>query len=311
MWIAGDGLNGDVGELTLVSNINARGGVRVYEAWLEQSVFDRAVSLRAGLLAADQEFILTTAGLLYYNSVFGGPVFLSANMRWPIYPVGALGARLKVAVAEKAYVQAAVYDGDPGSEEDNRYGLAVAVHGHEGCFMIGEAGWTFGDPLPVTLKAGVFHHTGEFVDHSPGVPQRGLSGGYVLAEHTVCRNLTGIGGCPEGSVDVFVRAGVAQEDVATVSFGLDSGINLTGILPGRPADVLGLGFIYARIGTDYAAAQPDAPAWGYEMVVEATYKITFSRWLNLQPDLQYIRHPGGSTATRDAWVIGMRIDVLF
>ena len=98
MWLAGDGVAGDVGDLTLVSNITGRGGVRVFEAWLEQSLFDDVFSLRAGILAADQEFILSTPGMLYFNSVFGGPVFLSPNLRWPIYPVGALGARVNVAL---------------------------------------------------------------------------------------------------------------------------------------------------------------------------------------------------------------------
>src|SRR5690348_18416476 len=35
MWLAGDGVSGDVGDLTLVSNITGRGGVRIFEAWLQ------------------------------------------------------------------------------------------------------------------------------------------------------------------------------------------------------------------------------------------------------------------------------------
>ena len=44
MWLAGDSLTGDVGDLTIVSNIAGRGGVRVFEAWLQQSLFDKVVT---------------------------------------------------------------------------------------------------------------------------------------------------------------------------------------------------------------------------------------------------------------------------
>jgi porin len=301
MWLAGDGITGDVGDVTIVSNITGRGGVRMFEAWLQQSLFENAFSLRAGILAADQEFVLTTAGTLYYNSVFGGPVFLTPNVRWPMYPVGAPGARARIDFTKQLYFQAAVYDGDPGREEFNRTGIRVRLGDEEGLFSIMETGLTLGETHPIILKAGAFVHSAEFEEHTSGLSKDRLHGGYVVAEHRVV----------PGKVDAFLRLGIAQEDRAFVSLGLDCGINLTGLIPGRPADVLGIGFIYARISGDFARAQPDRPHWGYESVIEVTYKITFAPWLSVQPDVQVILHPGGSTALPDATVVGIRIDVLF
>src|SRR5688572_14641240 len=108
LWIAGDGIAGDVGDLTLVSNISGQGELRLFEAWFQQSLA-KVFSLRAGILAADQEIILTSSGMLYYNSVFGGPVFLTPNLAWPLYPVGAPGARARVDFGHGLYVQGAVY----------------------------------------------------------------------------------------------------------------------------------------------------------------------------------------------------------
>ena len=85
----------------------------------------------------------------------------------------------------------------------------------------------------------------------------------------------------------------------------------TGLIPGRPRDVLGLGVIYARISRDFARTQPDRASWGHETVVELTYKIAFAPWWSLQPDVQYVVHPGGSTATPNAVVVGLRLDLLF
>jgi len=300
MLLAGDGLVGDIGDLTRVSNINGRGGARIYEFWLQQSLLDGALSLRAGVLAADQEFTITNAGLLYYNSVFGGPVFMTPNFAWPIYPVGSPGLRLRVDPAAGVYVQAAVYDGDPGSERFNRSGLRVRWNHSEGVFSIVEGGWTFGDELPCTIKTALFHHTADFVRYDTGTPGKGLVGGYALVEKCVWKGL-----------DAFLRVGVSQEDRSVVALGVDGGLNFTGLLPGRPRDILGLGVIYARLGRDYVDAQADPGPFGYEAVFEATYKVVVTPAWSVQPDLQYVMHPGGSSLVDNAVVIGLRVDLTF
>lgn len=300
MWLAGEGISDGVGDLTLVSNINGLPALRVFEAWVQQGLFGNRLTFRAGIVAADQEFALTASGALFYNSVFGGPVFLTPNLAWPIYPVGALGARVKVTLGEQGFVQGAVYEGNPGSEAFNRSGLRVRLTPGEGVFLIAEGGWNFDAALPATFKAGLFHHTADFQDYASGTPRSGFTGGYVVFE-------TKLG---EG-VDVFFRMGFAQPERSMVSLGIDSGILFTGLLPDRPADVLGLGLIYAHVGADFARSQPDASRWGFESILELTYKITFTRWWSLQPDLQFIIHPGGSTALPNALVLGLRIDLLF
>jgi len=33
--------------------------------------------------------------------------------------------------------------------------------------------------------------------------------------------------------------------------------------------------------------------WNYELAIESFYKIRFTPWMNVVPDVQYIVHPGG------------------
>jgi porin len=285
IWLMGDGVAGDVGDLTLASNITGRGEVRLFEAWFQQSI-DRVCSLRVGLLAADQEFVLTSSGTLFFNSVFGGPVFLTPNLAWPMYPVGAPGARVRVELAEGLYFQGAVYDGHPGTEQFNQTGLRIRLSDAEGMFSIVEAGGSVGG---LTVKAGVFHHTAG-----------DSTGGYGVVEQEIVDGLS-----------VFARIGYSQEDRSFVALGIDTGITVRGLIPGRPQDVLGLGVITARISRDFAQSQPDRALWGHETVVELTYKIAIAPWWSLQPDVQYVVHPGGSTATPNAVVVGLRLDLLF
>ncbi len=306
MWLAGDGVTHSVGDLTHVSNIEGYGTGRVFEFWIQQALLDGALSVRAGILAADQEFVITESGLLYYNSVFGGPVFLTANLTWPIYPVGAPGLRFRAEPTSSTYLQAAVYDGDPGSERFNRYGAKVRWNHSEGAFTIVEGGWLFGEGCPGALKAGAFYHTADFLEASSGRVTGGLAGGYALYEQRVWAD-----GPLPGALDAFVRLGVADRSRSFIELGVDAGLNFSGLLPGRPDDVLGLGFIYARVSEDHAQAQPDAPLWGYEAVLEATYKLIVTPAWSFQPGVQVILHPGGSSALPTATVLGLRVDLLF
>lgn len=50
---------------------------------------------------------------------------------------------------------------------------------------------------------------------------------------------------------------------------------------------------------------------GAEMVLEFTYQVRLTNWLIVQPDLQYIINPGGTTDFENALVIGARAAVTF
>jgi porin len=47
------------------------------------------------------------------------------------------------------------------------------------------------------------------------------------------------------------------------------------------------------------------------MVFEASYQWQISPWVAVQPDLQYIVQPGGSTAIPNALVLGLSVSVDF
>lgn len=289
MWIEGHGLSREhVGDFTKVSNIDARDAVRVFEVWLQQGV--GGLSLRAGILAADQEFALAEAGTLFVNGTFGPPVVLTLNAPFSAYPLGSLGARLRVEPAEGFYAQAALYEGSPDSEAQNRSGLEVRLHHDEGLLWVGEAGWS-GEGAAV--KMGGFVHSGEFLDHSSGLLRRGHHGVYGVVEGSIAPGLT-----------LFVRVGAGPERNALLSRYGEAGVVWTGAIPGRPDDQLGIACVHARLSDEIPGAR-------YEAVVEATYKAVLTPWLALQPDVQFIRHPGGFGDVDDATVVGIRIDVLF
>jgi len=257
-------------------------------------------------MGADQEFAISTTGLLYFNSSFGAPTFLTANLAWPIYPVGALGGRIRCELGSGVYLMGAVYDGDSGSEEFNRTGFRVRLTHSDGLFSIGGIGWITGGEHPGLIKLGGFYHSADFVKLSTGKPDAGFGGAYTVFQRKIYKEVF-----IPGELDVHARVGVAQQDRAFINLGVDASANFTGLLPVRPADVLGVGWIYARVGRDFALAQPNPGPWSYESIIEVTYKFVVTPALNFQPDFQHIFHPGRTSATSNATVIGVRVDIKF
>ena len=49
----------------------------------------------------------------------------------------------------------------------------------------------------------------------------------------------------------------------------------------------------------------------YENIFEVTYQANLAPWLSVQPDLQYIVHPGGSPRYGNALVLGVRTVITF
>jgi porin len=92
---------------------------------------------------------------------------------------------------------------------------------------------------------------------------------------------------------------------------------------------LGLGIAYARVSPQAAASDRDVaaitgtpiPIRDYEATIELTYLIQLARNWSMQPNLQYIIHPGGNvvdpnipvgvTPIPNAFVLGLRTHLKF
>ena len=340
----------DVGAISDPSNIDAWATTRLFTAWFQQELFSDRLSVRAGQLAADDEFMTcpTAAGL--NNATFGWPNVFAANMPsgGPAYPLATPGVRLKLAPIDKLTLLAAVFSGDPaGSNCDDinrqkcdRYGTKFSFSG--GALWMGEAQYAINQGkeavgLPGAYKLGIWYHTAEFADEhfglgptgavltlaDPSMPgplnHRGNWGIYGLADQTVWRQ----GG---RSLNVFVRGGGSPSDRNFLSYYVDGGAGITGLLPGRRDDVLTFGIAYTKISRDIAALDQDSLAINgppyvvrdREVVFEASYAAQIAPWWIVQPDLQYIVYPNGgqnpddpTLMLKNAFLAGIRSTIKF
>jgi porin len=339
----------NVGSLADPSNIDALSTTRLYTAWFEQNFADR-FSVRAGQLGADDEFIASpTAGGLI-NGTFGWAGVLAANMTsgGPAYPLATPGARVKAMTTENLSVLAAVFSGDPAgkpcglsAQECNETGTTFSTTG--GTLWMGEVQYVTNQGkkaigMPGVYKLGGWYATTDFADQRFGV--NGAGARVLLSDPTVAGPLNHTGNwgvygvadqmvarANDRSLNLFLRGGVSPSDRNLISYYVDGGAGIKGLVAGRADDVLTFGVAYAAISKDAAAADSDllnanGPPQAIrdrEVVFELSYAAQIAPWWIVQPDLQYIVHPGGNVAdpnnanvtSANAFVAGVRSTIKF
>ena len=332
-----------VGNLIGISSIAAvPPSTRLYNLWLEQNLFNDALSIRAGLITVDEDFMTSTTALVLLNPGWLG---LGLPGGGPAYPLPVPGARVRVKPGPNVYLQAAVFSGDPtghnGSDSATvgiPSGTVISFSG--GQFVIAEAGYVMNrrDPgaLPTTVKVGAWYHTSKhFEDEhyatnglslanpaSTGTPydHRGNWALYGSLEGSLYR---GKGG---RELTGFGRVGGSPDDRNLISFYVEAGLAFKGLIPGRENDSLGASIDYARISTNARGLDQDErvfsrnplyPVRNHEIVLELTYQILATPWMTIQPDAQYVINPAGRVLNNNgairpnALVLGLRSAVTF
>jgi porin len=330
-----------VGDLATVSNIEAHAIPRLFTLWAQQTLLDGQVSIRIGQLAADDDFSISSVSSIFINGTFGWPAIAANNLPsgGPAYSSAAPGIRIRYAPDENWTLSGAVFSGDPArpgqgdSQLRDSNGLAFNFSGD--ALLLGEVQFV---PEPSTqpnaavtvYKLGYWYHVGHFDDlrfdrsglsladiHSSGHP-RSHSGNwsiYATTDQVLWRN----GEVSDETLSGFIRLGLAPSDRNLVSFYADAGFAWKGLFADRPDDILGLSASWLRASSAVSGLDRDTcsltractPAHDHEAVVELTYQYALTPWLQLQPDLQYIIHPGSSAALKDAFVQGVRAGVRF
>lgn len=133
-------------------------------------------------------------------------------------------------------------------------------------------------------------------------------GGCLLAERT----LFGLGTEPGRHLSGFARYAFTDGNSTPIRAQLNLGVSMRGPLAGRSGDVLALAWTQARLAAKFRAAQwrdSGVASTRHETAIELTYRAAFTPWLSIQPNLQWIRHPGGIADLRTAHMAGFRLEL--
>ena len=351
--IRGRGLaaNDLAGNLAVPSNIEASRALRLFDLWIEQALFHQTLSIRAGQIAADDEFFTSQTASTFVNATFGWPAIMSANLPDgdAAYPLATPGVRVKYAPTGTTSALFGLFNGDPAGagpgdpQQRDASGTAFRIGGSalaivEGDYAVNQGANATG--LAATYKLGAWFHSGSFADQrfdtagvslasplSSGIPALHQHDGglYLVVDQAVLHQTQP----DDRSISVFLRLSGAPSDRNEVSLYADAGINLKGFIAARANDVLGIAASVAKIGSRAQALDEDSrgfsgldtPVRDAEAVIELTYRCQVTPWWTVQPDFQFIRHPGGDVplpgnpagtrAIPNAAVVGLRSAVVF
>jgi porin len=339
--------------LMLMSGIEAPPSIRLFNLWIEQKL-GPGVSLRAGQFTAAQEFETSQNANLFVNSTFGWPVMSAANLPsgGPAYPEATPGLRVQYKPNDQLAIRAAVFNGDPAGPgtgspvERDPNGLAFRMNDPpffiaEIAYSYGQAGGNRGNPhqegtssgersrilegsLPGTVVFGGWYHSGTFSDvGSSPIQHQGDYAIYAILDQMLWR----VSGGGDRGLSLFFRGSLAPTDRNIVNAYVDGGLTFKGPAATRPDDTLGLAAAFGHISDRGSNADRQAisltgipmPVRDFEAAVELTYQWKMAENWFVQPNLQYIIHPGGNIANPanpassipDALVIGMRTVLRF
>lgn len=283
----------DLGWLQGQSNIDAEAMKRIGELWTELRPWAGQVRLKFGQLDGSTEFAAAASAGDFLNSSAGTS---PAVFRLPAYPEPTLGFNGFVQASDSLQVGLGCY-GDALR--------AVSGHGFRRPLWVAEAAYSGRHALGRgRLALGAWHDRHEF-ERTDGTRAAGARGWYALAEQPLWEAAGSTTEAPR-AVTLFWQYGRAPAAISPVARHLAFGLNAAGLWPARAADTTGIYWSRALPGQQ---ALPGETA--HETVVEVYYKFQFRPWLNLQPDLQWVRHPGGAKTADDALVVMLRSTASF
>lgn len=301
----------------------------LYNVTLEQELLDRRFSIKVGRFGACDDFNSSPLYGLYMNNGIDGDIRnVLFNTQFSAYPFATWAARVKYLPTPDTFVKVGVFQNTKEVFDRNRHGLDWSFHSGDGAFLIGEIGWTpvFGrrtrasaDGKTTVEDRGLPGHywIGGSVSLYGGYSQFGKTeqtrnsyGFYAHADQMVWRARPDR---DEGLTLLAAAGYYPQENISIVPFQLNLGAIYQGLIPGRPNDKTILGLIYGRFSKDYARVEQAAGRGRptREVVLEAAYRIQCTKFLYVQPDLQWVNRPRGTGRIADALVVGAQIGINF
>jgi porin len=290
----GTSISALVGDTQGISNIEYDRTLRLVNAWVQISLPHAA--LKAGIIDSNLDFNEQNVGVVFLHASHGiGPELSGAGLDGGgASPNTTLGVIASVFDANTGWkLRAGAFNGRPGDAlrpgEPN-----FTLNQDHGALLIAEADWTrnWG-----RVAVGGWH----FTSRMPRLDGEGevhhANGGFAIVEPVLINHRDGL------QLRGWLRVGMGDELTDMVRTYVGGGLVASGLWRKLPQDTLGVAVAHAQINPRAG----DNPT--HETAFELTFQHRVRGWLTLQPDVQWVVHPGGFGATPNALVLGLRVIV--
>lgn len=329
LWRAGQNLSkATIGNDLVCSTIFGNEQFRFYFLYLEKDLLDKKLNIRLGRIAAGDDFAASPLfGIYVSNGIDGVPISIPINMFFSVYATATWGARAKYNLNKDFYIFSGIYDGDKAVSRNDMYGFDFSLRLKEGLAFAEELAYAPADgvgqnKLPGHYKAGIYYNGATCRDlysdingNSSAVTALdskkhiGNYNVYIIADQMIYREK----GTIDEGLTPLVCATIGPESINKFPFFLMGGLIYKGLVPGRDNDTTAVQIAYAKYSDKIKESQSSVGAspQKYEMMLEFTHKVMITKWMYLQPDIQYIIQPGGTGNIDDALVLGFQFGLTF
>ena len=344
--------------LQTASGIESDRSTRLWELWFQQKFLDEdRVDVKVGQQSLDQEFMVSQNANYFVNTMFGWPMLPSADLPGggPAYPLSDLGIRVRAKPTDSITILAGLFNGSPvkndnGTDPQRQDARGTSFPLNGGALLIAEIQYAYpalgamenageSEPLSCVYKLGVWYDSETFADErtddhglaladpaSDGTPatHRGDYAIYATGDQMIWHAADD----SDRNINLFARVMDAPEASRNlISFSMNFGVVMHEPFRHRDDDTFGIGMGWTKVSNAVAGAEEDAvnysgvagPIQHSETYIEATYQYEVAPWWILQPDVQYVFHPGGGETDpngngriiRNETVLGLRTNILF
>jgi len=319
----------DLHSLQQVQEIYGRGQTwLITQFWYDQRYLGGMLDWKVGRLTEGEDFAAFSCDFMNLTFCGAQPGNLVGNY-WYNWPISQWGTRFKVNITGFGYLQIGGFVANPNYLKQ-RYAFDFGnPPGATGALLPVEIGWlpTFAGVLEGSYKFGAWYNTSEQSDvfeNTLGQPLV-LGGGKPLVRHgsygeyiNFLQRVTGSSGSPQG-LSVFLNATAADRRTSALDKQVNAGLFDTGLFAGRPLDKLGFAIggthVNSRIATaerlEDSSGDAPVPVQSSEYVAEIFYGAALAPWIELRPNIQYVRHPGGTSQYTDDVIVGLKLSMNF
>jgi porin len=317
-WSTGKDLSADyIGNSFTVQSAytapsNGTNNLTLGQVYLQQRLLDDSLVIAAGRLAPANTFATMPVLNNYLNgAINAAPGGLSRNdATFTAYPPGVeWGAQAIYNITPTFQIAAGVFNTNQSSARGGKGGLNFTLQqGNRGVLSVVQLDYFFNHApadtgFPGQYALGGFYDSNKFTNLKNSSSTRsGTYSIYGMFQQMVYRD--GEAGSQKGLTIWGETALAPKSNVSIMPYFVGGGLSYQGIIPRREDDIASAAVIYGTFSRYI-------PRTTGETVIEMNYQIALKGWLSIKPDLQYVIRPSGSSAIKNALVLGTQLAIVF
>jgi porin len=276
-----------------------------------QALFDERLHVTFGRLPVNAHFAAFSCDFMNLTFCGAAPGNIVGHY-WYNYPVSQWGLVANVRTSNETYLRVGAYQVNPAYLRTRNAFKLNNPPGTTGVLLPVEFGWT---PKDGSYKFGGWYTSAAqedalgFWQYEPK-RRNGAFGAYINLEQQLTY---GSGAQPNSGLRSFFNVTQADRGSALVDRQIAMGAVYTGPFASRPMDDIGLALGATHVNSRIAQQQRPHAAWVQrsECTAEVYYTWQAAGWLQLRPNVQYVRHPSGLKVFDDVVIAGLKGNIAF